>query len=78
MYTYTSKKGIKYVLYYSEVKLKGGKRNKIYYLLREDKQPTNSMFRSFRAEKLPDTMIIKEIGVNATPLVYKVKNGRDE
>ena len=76
MYTYTNKKGIKYVLYYSEVKLKGGIRNKIYYLLREDKQP--AMFRSFRAEKLPDTMVIKEIGVNATPLVYKVKNGKDD
>lgn len=78
MYTYTNKKGFKYVLYYSEVKLKGGKRNKIYYLLREDKQPTNSIFRSFRAEKLPKTMVIKEIGVNATPLVYKVMNGKDD
>ena len=78
MYIYTNKKGDNYVLYYSEIKLRGGQRNKIYYLLREDKQPANALFRSYRAEKLPDTMVIKEIGINATPLVYKVKNGKDE
>jgi hypothetical protein len=77
MYTYINKKGKKYVLYWSEVKIKGGKKATVYYLLEENKQPSNSIFRSYRAEELPKTMEIKEIGVNFTPVVFKVRNGRD-
>lgn len=78
MYTYTNKLGKNYILYWSEVKLKGGVKTKIYYLLSEDKQPTQSLIAAYRAETLPDTMEIKEIGVNHTPLVYKVRNGEDK
>ena len=78
MYTYINKKGKKYVLYWSEVKVKGGKRAKIYYLLEESKQPSNSLYRSYRAEILPKTMEIREIGVNFTPLVFKIRNGEDK
>ena len=78
MYTYINKKGKKYVLYWSEVKVKGGKRAKIYYLLEESKQPSNSLYRSYRAETLPKTMEIREIGVNFTPLVFKIRNGEDK
>lgn len=75
MYTYTNKLGKNYILYWSEVKLVKGSKTKVYFLLREDKQPTN---RAYRAESLPSTMEIKEIGVNHTPLVYKVRNGEDK
>lgn len=78
MYTYINKKGKKYVLYWSEVKLVGKKQAKVYYLLEESKQPSNSMYRSYRAETLPKTMEIKEIGVNFTPVVFKVRNGEDK
>ena len=78
MYTYTNKLGKKYILYWSEVKLVKGSKTKIYFLLREDKQPTNSLVKAYRAESLPKTMEIKEIGVNHTPLVYKVRNGEDK
>ena len=78
MYTYTNRKGKKYILYWSEVKLKGGKRTKVYYLLEESKQPSGSLFRSYRAEELPKTMEIKEIGVNFTPVVFKIRNGEDK
>ena len=78
MYTYINKKGKKYVLYWSEVKLVGKKRAKIYYLLEESKQPTQALYRSYRAETLPKTMEIREIGVNFTPLVFKIRNGEDK
>lgn len=78
MYTYTNKLGKKYILYWSEVKLVKGSKTKIYFLLREDKQPTNRLIMAYRAESLPKTMEIKEIGVNHTPLVYKVRNGEDK
>lgn len=78
MYTYINKKGKKYILYWSEVKVKGGKRAKVYYLLEESKQPSQSLYRSYRAETLPKTMEIKEIGVNFTPLVFKIRNGEDK
>lgn len=78
MYTYTNKLGKKYILYWSEVKLVTGSKTKIYFLLREDKQPTNNVVKTYRAESLPSTMEIKEIGVNHTPLVYKVRNGEDK
>lgn len=78
MYTYTNKKGKKYILYWSEVKVKGGKRAKVYYLLEESKQPSQSLCRSYRAETLPKTMEIREIGVNFTPLVFKIRNGEDK
>lgn len=79
MYTYTNKLGKNYILYWSEVKLvKKVQRQKVYFLLREDKQPTNSLVKAYRAESLPSTMEIKEIGVNHTPLVYKVRNGEDK
>lgn len=77
MYTYTNKKGTKYVLYWSKVTLRGGQTTKIYFLLQEDKQPSGS-YRAYRASVLPKTHVIKEIGINYTPLVYKVKNGEDE
>lgn len=75
MYTYTNKLGKKYILYWSEVKLVKGSKTKIYFLLREDKQPTNNLVKAYRAESLPKTMEIKEVGVHHTPLVYKVRNG---
>lgn len=78
MYTYTNKKGKKYILYWSEVKVKGGKRAKIYYLLEESKEPSQALYRSYRAESLPKTMEIREIGVNFTPLVFKIRNGEDK
>lgn len=78
MFVYTNKKGDNYNLYWSEIYMRGGKKTKIYFLLREDKTPNNHLYRSYRAKSLPKTMIIKEIGVNATPLVYKVMNGKDE
>lgn len=79
MYTYTNKLGKKYILYWSEVKLvKGSKKTKVYFLLREDKQPTNNLTMAYRAKSLPKTMEIKEVGVNHTPLVYKVRNGEDK
>ena len=78
MYTYTNKLGKKYILYWSEVKLVKGSNTKIYFLLREDKQPTNNLIKAYRAESLPKTMEIKEVGVNHTPLVYKVRNGEDK
>lgn len=77
MYTYTNAKGDNYILYWSELYVRGGKKVKIYYLLREDKQPANKMYHSYRADKLPKEYIIKEIGKAHTPLVYKVKNGKD-
>ena len=78
MYTYTNKLGKKYILYWSEVKLVKGLKTKVYFLLREDKQPTNNLIKAYRAESLPKTMEIKEVGVNHTPLVYKVRNGEDK
>lgn len=78
MYTYTNKLGKKYILYWSEVKLVKGSTTKIYFLLGADKQPTNSLVKAYRASSLPNTMEIKEIGVNHTPLVYKVRNGEDK
>lgn len=78
MYTYTNKLGKKYILYWSEVYVRGGKKTKIYFLLREDKQPSNHRHISYRAKSLPKTMEIKEVGVNHTPLVYKVRNGEDK
>ena len=78
MYTYTNKLGKKYILYWSEVKLVKGSKTKVYFLLREDKQPTNNLIMAYRAESLPKTMEIKEVGVNHTPLVYKVRNGEDK
>lgn len=78
MYTYTNKLGKNYILYWSEVKLVKGSKTKVYFLLREDKQPTNSLVKAYQAESLPKTMEIKEIGVNHTPLVYKVRNGEDK
>lgn len=77
IYTYTNKNGDKYVLYWSEVYLRGGKKTRIYFLLREDKQPSNHLYTSYRAKSLPKTMEIKEVGKNHTPLVYKVRNGED-
>lgn len=78
VYEYINKKGDKYILYWSEVHCRGGVKRKIYFLLREDKQPNNRLYTSYRAKSLPKTMEIKEIGVNCTPLVYKVRNGKDE
>lgn len=77
-YIYTNKKGDNYILYWSEVYCRGGKRSKIYFLLREDKKPSNHLYTAYQAESLPKTMEIKEVGVNSTPLVYKVRNGKDE
>lgn len=78
MYTYINKKGKKYILYWSEVKVKGGNRTRVYYLLEESKQPSQSLYRSYRSETLPTTMEIREIGVNFTPLVFKIRNGEDK
>ena len=77
-YIYTNKNGVNYILYWSKVCLRGGKEAKIYYLLREDKQPSNTLYRAYRASSLPKTMEIKEVGVGNTPLVYKVRNGEDK
>ena len=78
VYEYVNKKGDKYILYWSEIYVRGGKKTKIYFLLREDKQPSNHLYTSYLAKTLPKTMEIKEVGVNCTPLVYKVRNGKDE
>lgn len=78
MYTYTNKLGKKYILYWSEVELVKGSKTKVYFLLREAKQPTNKLIMAYRADSLPKTMEIKEVGVNHTPLVYKVRNGEDK
>lgn len=78
MYTYINKKGDKYILYWSDVYVRGGKKARIYFLLREDKQPNNHLHTSYMAKSLPNTMEIKEVGVNCTPLVYKVRNGKDK
>ena len=78
MYTYTNKLGKNYILYWSEIRMRGGKKTKIYFLLSEEKTPSNHLYQSYRAKTLPKTMAIKEVGVNHTPLVYKVRNGRDE
>lgn len=78
VYIYTNKKGDNYILYWSEVYVRGGKRTKVYFLLREDKQPSNTLYRAYRAASLPKTMEIREVGVNCTPLVYKVRNGEDK
>ena len=78
MYTYTNKLGKNYILYWSEVKLVKGSKTRVYFLLREDKQPTNNLIKAYRAESLPKTMTIKEIGKYHTPIVYKVKNGEDK
>ena len=75
MYTYINKKGKKYVLYWSEVKIKGGKKATVYYLLEESKQPSNSMFRSYRAETLPKTMEIKKQNkeeIDKIQLIYNI------
>ena len=77
-YIYTNKKGFNYILYWSRVYVRGGKEVKIYYLLREDKQPSNTLYRAYIAASLPKTMEIREVGVNCTPLVYKVRNGEDK
>lgn len=79
MYTYTNAKGDNYILYWSELYVRGGKKVKIYYLLREDKKPANKLYETYKykGDKLPKEYIIKEIGKNHTPLVYKVRNGKD-
>ena len=77
-FQYTNKLGHLYNLYWSEIFVRGGKRTKIYFLLREDKAPSNHLYQAYRAKSLPKTMEIKEIGVNHTPLVYKVRNGEDK
>ena len=78
MYIYTNQLGKIYNLYWSEVKLKNRKRAKVFFLLPEDKRPSNTLYKAYLAADLPKTMEIKEIGVNHTPLVYKVRNGEDE
>ena len=78
IYTYTNKKGDNYILYWSEVWCRGGKKHKVYFLLREDKEPSNRLYKAYIAKSLPKTMEIREVGVNCTPLVYKVRNGEDK
>lgn len=72
-YKYVSSSGKEYNLFYSKVALRGGKQAKIYFLLPEGKQSTNKIAKAYLGESLPNAFEIREIGVNKTPLVYKVR-----
>lgn len=72
-YKYISSSGRKYNLYYSKVRLRGGKQATIYFLLPEDKEPNNRNGKSYLAETLPRSYEIKEIGINKTPMLNKVR-----
>jgi hypothetical protein len=76
-YKYISSTGKEYNLYYSKVRLRGGKQAKIYFLLPEGKEPTNRTSKAYLAESLPNAFEIREIGANKTPLVYKVRASYD-
>ena len=73
-YKYISSSGKEYNLYYSKVRVRGGKQEKIYFLLPEGKEPTSRTVKAYLAESLPNAFEIREIGVNKTPLVYKIRN----
>ena len=70
---YTNKLGKDYRLYYSDVILRGGKPARVFFLLPVEKKPSGAS--KYETDYLPPQFEIREIGVNHTPLVYKVKNG---
>lgn len=62
-FTYTNKKGVKYILHFKDVTLRGGRKQRIYFFARDEREDS--------LDKVPDGYKVMETERTGMPVLKK-------